>query len=375
MAYWDVIVVGLGGVGSSAVYHLAAAGHRVLGLDQYPPAHDRGSSHGQTRIIRQAYFEHPSYVPLLRRAYELWGELEKACDQRLFHRTGVVEIGPADGIVVPGVLHAAREHGLDVETLCMSEVSRRWPGLTGRSSHVAVLERDAGFLRVEECVRCHLRQAAAHSATLRHNVGVTGWRIDGSGVEVETDSGTERSGRIVFACGPWSGQVLGEIGMTLKVKRKYQYWYSPAREGYGESDGFPCFFHETRDGFFYGFPSLGDEGVKVARHSGGQLVECPSDVHPACESDRRQIENYLRQNLPGVGDSLCKWRGCYYTLTPDEHFIVDRHPEHEQVVVVAGLSGHGFKFTSVLGELATQLTETGTTNLDTSLLRANRLST
>jgi monomeric sarcosine oxidase len=373
MSNWDVIVIGLGGVGSAAAFHLAAAGCRVLGLDQHAPAHAFGSSHGQTRIIRQAYFEHPSYVPLLRRAYELWNELEDRTGQNLFQRTGLVELGPADGVVIPGVLRAAAEHDLAIEELSAADVSLRWPGLVGNDQWRAVIEQNAGYLRVEACVKAHLQCAANASATLRHGEPVTQWLIDGCGVAVTTAAGVERASRLVIAGGPWSGAILKQPGFPLRLLRKQQYWYSPQRPGYRESDGFPCFFCETPSGHFYGFPSINDAGVKVARHSGGPVIDATSRDHPPDPEDRKLVEDFLRAHLPGVGHRLLSRAGCYYTMTPDEHFIVDTHPSHDQVTVIAGLSGHGFKFTGVLGEIACQIATGRPASYDTELLGLGRL--
>ena len=372
MASWDVIVIGLGGVGSSAIYHLAKAGQRVLGIDQYPPAHDRGSSHGRTRIIRQAYFEHPAYVPLLRRAYQLWNELEQQAGEKLFYRTGLVELGPADGIVIPGVLRSAVEHNLEIEQLPVSELSRRWPGIAGQQDWQVVIERNAGFLTVEECVRAHLQAAHQSGASRLHGVKVERWEVDGSGIKVVTDLGIERAQSLVLAGGPWSGSLLGDVGVKLQVLRKHQYWFETEKTGFDLEDGFPCFFHETPNGFFYGFPSIDGSGVKVARHSGGEDIDQPEETHLPDVADRDLVKRYVADYLPGVSDKVLSQAGCYYTVTADEHFVVDVHPAHPQVTIVAGLSGHGFKFTSVLGEIASQLATTQATSQDLDLFAIGR---
>jgi sarcosine oxidase len=369
---WDVIVIGLGGVGSAAAYHAARSGHRVLGLEQFTPAHDRGSSHGQTRIIRQAYFEHPSYVPLLQRAYTLWHELETNTHQVLFHRTGLVEAGPADGVVIPGVLASARQHALPIDRLSHAEVSARWPGLSGNPDWTFVLEQNAGFLRVEACVEAHLSMAQQAGATLRFETPVLHWRANEASVEVTTQRGTEHAARLIIAGGAWSDQLLNGIGVPLQILRKHLYWFDADRSGYELSEGFPCFFHETPAGYFYGFPSIDGSGVKVARHSGGEPLQQPQHNDQQDDKDRQRCEAYLRQCLPSVSSRLRRHATCFYTNTPDEHFIIDQHPLHRPVTVVAGLSGHGFKFTSVLGELASQLA-TGTTQLDIDLFRIARL--
>jgi len=365
---WDVIVLGLGGVGSAAVCHLANAGCRVLGLDQYAPVHDLGSSHGRTRAIRQAYFEHPAYVPLLMRAYELWGELEDQSQDTLLHRTGLVEIGPADGVVIPGVLRSANEHGLNVERLTSHDVMRRWPGLRAEEDWVGVLENEGGYLEVERAVSTHLRLAQRAGATCRHEEEVLAWCVKDGAVEISTAKETYHAGHLVVAAGAWSQSMLIELEVKLRVLRKHQYWYTPGSTGFQQSEGFPCFFHETPSGYFYGFPANEACGVKVARHSDGTPLHHPSP-HVPCQEDQHAVEGYLKDYLPNVGDQLESQCGCYYTMTADEHFLIDRHPLYPQVTVLAGLSGHGFKFTSVLGEIAAQLALHGKTELDTTLFQ------
>ena len=359
MAIWDVIVIGAGGVGSATAMHLAKSGVRTLGIDQYSPAHDRGSSHGQTRIIRQAYFEHPCYVPLLKRAYDLWGELEQYTNQKLFHRTGLVEIGPADGIVIPGVLHSAMTHDLPIERLSPADIRERWPGIGGNNDWRAVIEQNAGFLKVEQCVQAHLAMATHHGCDLVHNCGVHQWSSDSREVKVTTDHGVEIAAQLVIAGGPWTHSLIPELSKSLKILRKHLYWFQPESDGFQEKDGFPCFFHETANGFFYGFPCFDGTGVKIARHSGGQPIDAP-DLDSSTEittdsEDRELVIDFANDYLPGLGSTLVKTAKCYYTSTPDEHFVIDQLPGHENVCVVAGLSGHGFKFASALGEIASNL--------------------
>ena len=351
--HWDVIVLGLGGVGSSAAYHLAAAGLKVLGIDQFAPVHDQGSSHGHTRVIRQAYFEHPAYVPLLRRAYELWDQVEQQTKRKLFHRTGLVEIGPSDGIVIPGVKKSAATHGLQMETMSMTELSQRWPAIQGDLSWEVVIESNAGYLRVEDCVAAHLELASQHGAVFRHGETVHQWQQVGDGVEVTTQQGVQRSANLVIAAGAWSAQILNQYNVPLSVLRKYQYWFSADEKHFGAESGFPCFFFETPHGYFYGFPNIDTAGVKIARHSGGVAIPGPSktqdDVDP---DDLAAVRSFSERHLHGVTNELRRQAGCYYTMTPDENFVIDQLPDCPQVKVIAGLSGHGFKFTSVLGELA-----------------------
>ncbi|KAA5541350.1 N-methyl-L-tryptophan oxidase [Roseiconus nitratireducens] len=353
---YDVIVLGLGGVGSAAAFHLAARGQKVLGLDQFRPPHPRGSSHGRTRVIRQAYFEHPSYVPLLRRAYQLWDALDEGDSEKLFHRTGLLEIGPTDGVVIPGVLQSAQQYGLAIQSMTMQDARKEFPGLAGSDAWSVVLEEDAGYLRVESCIRAHLKQAQAAGAQLEYACRVLDWRTDGAGVIVETETGPIHTAKLVITAGPWASRWLSTYGVALRVKRKHVYHYAVSKPSYGQDNGFPCYFFETPDGYFYGTPVQDSLGLKVARHSGGESVESlVGDSHQIDVADQQRCRSFLKHCLPETTDRMTDWLGCYYTVTPDEHFIVDHLPDTPQVTVIAGLSGHGFKFASVLGELAADL--------------------
>ncbi len=378
MAGLDCIVLGTGGVGSAALYHLARLGARAVGIDRFPPGHDRGSSHGETRIIRLAYFEHPDYVPLLRRSYELWGELEERRGQKLYHQTGLLEVGPPGGTVVPGVLKSARNHSLDVESLDPQEAERRFPGFRIPEGMAAVFERRAGYLRVEDCVRAHAEEAVQLGARLVTGETAVRWRVEGpgegSGIAVETDRGAYRAARLIVAAGAWAGGLLADLGVRLEVRRKPLLWFRTASAQYREEDGGPAFFYETPAGFFYGFPEVGGGEIKVAEHSGGEIVADPIAVDRSLRpADRRPVEEFLRRHLPGVSAGECvRHAVCLYTMSRDEHFIVDRHPAHPQVAFAAGLSGHGFKFTSVLGEILARLAMDGRTDLPIGFLSCTR---
>ncbi len=370
---YDAIVVGLGGVGSAAAFSLAQRGFRILGIDRFSPPHDRGSSHGETRIIRKSYFEHPSYVPLLCRAYELWKELESLTGFCLYRPVGLLEIGPSDGIVIPGVLRSAAEFGLPIESLTMSEAKYRYPALQGEDSWSVLLEKDAGYLHVEACVEAHLQSATALGAEIIRDQRVMDWRVEGNSVCVRTASEIYRASKLILTAGPWSGELLRSFGLPLQVLHKHLYWYETENNAYGEAEGFPCFFYETSKGHFYGFPSRDALGLKIARHSGGDKVETQIDgVHPRSSTDQELVESFLADNLPEVSRRLTRWAGCYYTMTPDENFVVDTLPNCPQVAIVAGLSGHGFKFTSALGELAADLADHGTMSPDLDFLRLSR---
>jgi monomeric sarcosine oxidase len=374
MSNYDVIVLGTGGVGSAAVYQLAKRGARVAGIDQFPGGHDRGSSHGETRVIRQAYFEHADYVPLLLRAYELWRALEREADADLLHQVGLLQVGPPEGFVIRGVLEAARQHHLAVEPLPADEVPRRFPGLRAPESSVGVFEPAAGYLKVERCVLTHIAEAKAHGAEFQFGVTAREFRPDGDGIRVETDQGLFSAAKLIVTAGPWAPQLLAKLGVPLFVRRKHLYWFPTSDASYHEASGCPTYLYELAQGVYYGFPQIDELGVKVAEHSGGAVVDDPTtDTRPLDSADLARVEAFLAQCLPGVGRPMQRRSVCFYTMSPDEHFIVDRHPTLAHVYFAAGLSGHGFKFTSVLGEALADLALEGRTLLPIGFLGQKRL--
>jgi sarcosine oxidase len=373
--HYDAIVIGTGGVGSAALYHLSRAGAKAIGLDRFPPGHNQGSSHGQTRIIRQAYHEHPNYVPLLLRAYELWHELEQESQQKLFHQVGLLFGGNPDGEIISGVLRAAAEHNLPVEDLSLAEANARWPGYRLREDHRHVFEKLAGFLLVEDCVKAHADAAVRLGAKLQIGGAVRSWKVDGNSVVVETDDRQLSADKLVITAGAWATDLLASLGVPFRVLRKPLFWYRTKDSSYEVASGCPCFFFETLGGQFYGFPQTNELGVKIAEHTGGEPVSDPLHVdrslHPA---DQQRIEACLAEHLPRVSRECTSHAVCMYTMSPDEHFVIGQHREYSQVGFAAGLSGHGFKFTSVLGEIMAQLTLDGKTPLPIGFLSPNRFA-
>lgn len=381
-APYDAIILGAGGVGSAAMWQLARRGLRVLGIDRFDPPHGEGSSHGQTRIIRQAYFEHADYVPLLLESYRLWEELEGLAGQRLKIETGLLEVGPRDGVVVPGVLSAARQHGLAVEELAVAEMESRWPGFRmpeNQSPELAgVFEPRAGYLKVEECVAACLAEAQRHGAELLPNVEVHDWRA-GADVLVRTAAGDFRANRLVITAGAWAGPLLHNLGVSLEVRRKPLMWYEPrdasasAAALTSAANDFPCFLFELSHGIFYGFPAVDERGLKAAEHSGGDAIANPLAIDRKLHAtDHQRVDQFLQTHIPSVRTPCRDHAVCLYTMSPDEHFIVDRHPADPRVVFAAGLSGHGFKFTPVLGQALAELATEGVTCQPTGFLSLGR---
>jgi monomeric sarcosine oxidase len=369
---YDAIVLGAGGVGSAALWQLAKRGVRVLGLDRFNLPHDRGSSHGHTRIIRQAYFEHADYVPLLLESYRLWEELEQLAGRRLKRETGLLEVGPEDGVVVPGVLRAAAQHGLDVERLTASAIQRRWPALRVPAALAGVFEPRAGLLHVEACVQACLDAAKHAGAELLTGVKVFDWSAGGD-IVVRTSAGDFHAARLVITAGAWSGELLAGLGIELQVRRKVQLWFEASDHGVRSDAGFPCYLFELPHGVFYGFPEIDERGLKAAEHSGGDVVADPLHVDRTLrESDRAPVEAFLHAHLPKAIAPPREHSVCLYTVSPDEHFIVDRHPGDSRVVFAAGLSGHGFKFVPVLGSVLAELALDGKTDRPIGFLALKR---
>jgi sarcosine oxidase len=379
---FDVIVLGLGGMGSSAVYHLTGRGLKVLGLEQFTPAHDRGSSHGKTRVIRQSYYEDPAYVPLLLRSYELWRELERESGESLLFEVGGMMIGAETSAVVSGSLRSARTYDLPHEVLSATEIRRRFPVLTPEAHHIALYEKRAGYLLPEKCVRAHLDLATRRGAELHFEEKVVSWTASpgGEGVRVETTKGIYEAAHLIISPGPWAPQILAEAGLPFTVERQVLYWLesSVGTEPFGP-DRFPIFIWEADNKVqTYGFPAIDGPagGVKVAFHRAPNTRLCTPEtiertVQPAEVAAMRRAISPL---IPALTEKCVHAVTCMYTNTPDENFILSRHPKYRQVVIGCGFSGHGFKFSSVIGEVLADLAVTDSTSFDIAFLRPERFS-
>lgn len=371
---YDTIVIGLGGMGSAAAYHLARRGQRVLGLEQHDLLHELGSSHGLTRIIRLAYHEHPSYVPLLRRAYELWGALEAESGERLLTITGSVEGGPEDGAVFRGALEAARLHGLPHEVLDGDEIRRRFPAYAGFGDETrAVLQPDGGFLAAERCILAHVRGAMAAGADLRFREPVTTWEATDAGVLVTTPAASYEAERLVIAAGPWIGRLVPELADLARPERQVLAWLQPSRPELFAPDRFPVFLLDVPEGSYYGFPVHDVPGFKFGRyHHLGEPIDPDDPDRSAGPHDEEVLRGFAERYFPDGAGPAVMLKTCIFTNTPDEHFVIDLHPRHSQVVVLSPCSGHGFKFCSVVGEVAADLAQHGETSHDVALFRIDR---
>ncbi|MFF5070733.1 N-methyl-L-tryptophan oxidase [Micromonospora olivasterospora] len=365
MAAYDVIVVGLGGMGSSAAYHLAARGRRVLGLERFQTVHSRGSSHGGSRIIRQAYFEDPAYVPLLLRAYELWEKLERDTGRDILSLTGGVFVGRPGSLTFAGSLRAAQEWGLPHEILDAGELRRRYPTFTPRPDDVALFEAKAGLVRPEETVAAHSRLAARHGADLRYEEPVLRWEALPDGVRVTTANGSYTAERLVICPGAWAPRLLPDLGVPITIERQVMYWFQP-RDGVTafEPERHPIYIHEDGEGAqIYGFPAIDGPqgGAKVAFFRRGQVCDPETIDRQVHAEEIQDMQDHLAGVLPTLPGRFLRAATCLYSVTPDKHFVIATHPEHPQVTVACGFSGHGFKFVPVVGEILADLATTGAT--------------
>ncbi len=357
MPTYDVVVAGLGGFGSAAAAHLAARGVRVLGLDPRPGAHAEGSSHGETRIVRQVYFEGAAYVPLLRRTYELWADLADESGDPLLRRTGGLFLGRPGTRIFSGSLETARQWDLAHEQLDAAEVHRRFPAFRPPDDVAAIYEERAGTVRPESAVAAHLRRAAACGAELRHDEAVTGWTVGDAGVRVQTSRGGVDTGVLVLAPGRWAPELV-RLDLPLTVERRVQHWFAPPAVDDFRADRMPVWIWDRADGTsMYGAPAQdGRDDVKAAVHF--------SVGRPVDGWDVPEIAATLAELFPRLGSRHTRQADCWYTLTPDENFVVGPHPESDRVLLACGFSGHGFKFTPVLGEVLADLATGGGTTFD-----------
>jgi len=372
---YDVIVLGLGGMGSATLFHLARRGLRVLGLERFDLVHEYGSSHGLTRIIRLAYWEHPTYVALLRRAYELWRELESLAGERLLYITGSVDAGPEGGPIFEGALKSSELHGLTHEVMDGDELHRRYPGYRLPRKIRCLYQPDGGFLLPERCDVAHIEQALAHGAEVRYREPVMAWDANGGRVQVRTTRGRYEAGRLVICAGPWASSLIPELSGLAVPERQVLAWLQPTRPEYFRLGAFPVFNIEVEEGRYYGFPSFLIPGFKFGRyHHRGEQVDPDAMNREPEPADEKLLRNFARRYFPDGAGATLMLKTCLFTNSPDRHFILDHHPAHPEVAVAAGFSGHGYKFCSVVGEVMADLVAAGRARHDIEFFRLRRFA-
>ena len=370
---YDAIVVGLGGMGSATLYQLAQRGKRVLGIEQFGIAHELGSSHGVTRIIRLAYHEHPSYVPLMRRAYELWHDLEAKTEEQILHITGSIDAGPPDGSNFKGSLLSCEEHDLPHDVLTSAEVTKRFPGYRLPSETMAVFQGEGGFLLPERCISLFVEQAQTLGATVHTNERTLEWHPTTNGVSVRTERGEYEAETLVISAGAWASKLLPALSAAAIPERQVLAWFEILRPEHFTPDVFPVFNLVVDEGQFYGFPEFGIPGFKLGKyHHLEENVDPDTIDREPNAQDESVLRDFTKKYFPGAAGATSSMKVCMFTNTPDEHFIIDCLPDSPQVVVAAGFSGHGFKFSSVVGEILSDLAIDGTTSHDIGMFRLAR---
>ncbi|MEC9289146.1 MAG: N-methyl-L-tryptophan oxidase [Chloroflexota bacterium] len=373
MPSYDAIVIGVGGMGSAAVYHLAQRGLQVLGVEKHAIPHEMGSSHGYSRMIRYTLQEHPSYVPLVRRSYELWHEMEETAGEELMVTTGSIRAGAPDSPFFLNAQEACDLHSIPYEILTASEVNKRFPGYRFPEEISSVYQADGGFLLPERCILTHVQAAERAGADVHSQETVLDWEVRGDGVQVRTDRDTYTAGRLVVTAGPWAANLVPELAAYAVPERQVMGWFQPKRPELYAADAFPVFGLFTEEGRYYGFPSHAVPGFKIGRaHHLLQKVNPDAinrEVHPEDEDILRQAVN---RYFPLAAGKLLDGKTCMYTNTPDEHFMIGTLDGQPQVSVAAGFSGHGFKFASVIGEIMADLAQSGATEHDINLFRLDR---
>ena len=365
-----VVVVGVGAMGAATCWQLAQRGAQVIGLEQFAIGHDRGSSHGESRLIRKAYFEHPDYVPLLQRAFDLWHDLGNWVGTPLLQRTGLALAGKPSSVVVSGTLHSAQQYGISTAVF---DDAARCPGLRAfalPADYCGVVEFGAGWLPVEQCVATMARRAEILGAELRPHCTVLDWSLRAGGVQVVTSAGTLLADRLVLTQGAWSHAALRHVGVPFTAHRNLLFWLpaSAVHSSHG------CFGLDLPLGFIYGFPRTAGL-VKLALHRPGETVDDPATVDRTLyASDTAAFFEVLADHAPGLSRDVARHAVCLYECSPDGHFVIDKLPGAPPVVVAGGFSGHGFKFAPAIGQALAELTLTGTTALPTEFLSARRFA-
>ncbi len=376
MMKYDVIVVGAGSMGMAAGYYLAKDNKKVLMMDSYDPPHSNGSHHGETRIIRHAYGEGEQYVPFVLRAQELWLELEEKANAHLFMNTGVINIGDPNSPFIQEVQDSSKQHNLPLETLTAKEIYERWPGLQLPDHLIGCVETNSGVLFSERCILAYRTLAEQLGATVKTNTEVKDINIHGNFVRVITDTEVYEAASIIITAGAWSKTLLQKVNIDLPLQtiRKTFSWFQTNSEEYDAST-FPAFTINLGDEMYYGFPDIEGAGVKIGRHDGGHPLNIENSTEPfgTYPEDKGDVSRIIECFFPKV-DAFQVGKTCIYTNTPDEDFIIDTLPGHSNVAIACGFSGHGFKFSSVVGEVLSQMVTNQEISFDMSPFRLSRFN-
>jgi sarcosine oxidase len=376
---FDVIVIGVGSMGSATCYYLAKRGCKVLGLEQFDISHEFGSHAGQSRIIRKAYFEHPDYVPLMERAYKSWRSFEKEIGEQLYYKTGLLYAGNSNNEIIKGVKLAASLYNIGLENL---EAGHYAQFIFPKSFDI-LFEPDAGFLPPEKCIRLYAAQAQKNGAVIHSNEKVINWKKDGDSITVRSDKAVYHCNKLVITAGAWAGKMIPQVLDKIKVTRQFVAWIKTKDDKQFELNNFPCWMiaDDDKHGCYYGFPLLDTKrfgepaGLKLAHHFPLQTADPDNVNRQTTNEDIENIKYCVNKYFQAGFESLLHSKVCLYANSPDENFIIDRLPGYEENVSIAcGFSGHGFKFVPVVGEILADLAIGGKTNLPIEFLNAKRFN-
>ncbi len=379
---FDVIVIGVGSMGSATCYQLASRGVSMLGLEQFSIPHDQGSHAGQSRIIRKAYFEHADYVPLLEKAYENWKHLEAITGSQVYFPTGLLYAGKPDELLIKGVKYSSEKYNVPLEAISKQDLVKRFPQFQIPDEYEVLFEPDAGFVTPERAVSLYVSEAIKAGVTIHSNERTLSWKQTESNIEVITDKGSYVCNKLVIAAGAWTDKLLPELSNHLRVTRQVIAWLNPKNQKQFEFGNFPCWLIDdhTQHGMYYGFPVLPTEkfgapaGLKVAHHYPGSPTHADSVDRNVTQEDEQVLIKSVSKFLPDGYESMSVLKTCLYTNTPDENFIIDFVPDsNKNVIIAAGFSGHGFKFVSVVGEIVADFAAEGRTSLAIGFLNVQRL--
>ena len=380
MEKFDVIVIGVGSMGSSTCYHLAKQGERVLGIEQFDIPNELSSHTGHTRIIRKAYYEHPDYVPLLERSYQNWKQLEDITGTQVYFQTGLLYAGQRDHELLKGVHASADKHHIKLENISADDIKKKYPAFHPPPDYEILFEPEAGFLRPEIAIGLYHKLALGLGADIRTNEKTHGWRKRGAGIEVNSNKGSYFAKKLIITAGPWAGKMIPGYSSTLSITRQLMAWVLPENPNLFELGKLPCWIiadGNTR-GVFYGFPILPDgglQGFKLAHHYPGAITDPDTLKRLPSAGEENNLVDILQRFFPGSYKKTEALKTCMYTNTADQHFILDFLPGFDKNVVIAtGFSGHGFKFASVVGEIMSELAIKGTTSLPIGFLNAGRFA-
>jgi len=371
---YEVVVVGVGGMGSAATYQLAKRGVDVLGLEQYNIPHQMGSSHGYTRIIRLAYHEDPAYVSLLHRAYDLWEQIETEYGEQILFKAGSISAGPPSSELVTGAAEACEEHSLPYEQLSGEKLSQRFSGFNLPSSAEGVYQPDGGFVDSKKAIIAHVKEAHSHGAEIHARERVEDWQSTGERVQIATTKGDYEADRLVIAAGAWTGKLVESLDNSLSPERQVLGWFQPKQPNLFSKDSLPVFAISTDEGLYYGTPVYDVPGLKIGKHHHfNQIINPDEMAREPTPEDEETLRDFTSEYFPLGAGATMSLQTCIYTNSPDHDFVIDTLPDHPEVVVAGGFSGHGYKFASVVGEMVADLATDGETANEAELFDISRL--